>query len=135
MFEISDIYKVTYMTNRFAYVGLLRNEKRFNIGDNVFVAIADNRIIRTTIVGVELPPVENHDYIYKIRIPKEWVKENCPEWIDFNESEKYEFTLICDRIFSSIEEAKQSAIKNANRMHELELQQIEIYFKQFESSK
>ncbi len=49
---IKEIYKVNYMKDHFAYCGTLRNEKRFNINDNVFVAMG-SEIFRTKVLGVE----------------------------------------------------------------------------------
>jgi hypothetical protein len=39
--------------------------------------------------------------------------------------------LICDDIFNTVEEAKQSAIDQLNKMTELQRKEIERYFKQF----
>ena len=69
--EIKDIYSVNYMKDHFNYVGTLRNEKRFNIGDNVLFTMMAREIFRGRIIGIELPPTDNPDYLYKIQIKKE----------------------------------------------------------------
>ena len=70
---INGIYKVNYMAQRgcFTYVGLLRNEKRFNINDQVFFSTGNGTIFPGTIVGVDLEPYDNQEYKYKIRIKKQ----------------------------------------------------------------
>lgn len=122
MIEIKDIYKVNFMKDKFAYCGLLRNQKRFNINDDVFFSIGSHQIFKGVIIGVELPPEQNPEYKYKVRIP---------EQLCVCENDVYE-NLICDNIFYSIGEAKTSALKNLDRMRELQEKKINAYFKQFE---
>lgn len=111
------------MRNEFSYVGLLRNEKKFNINDDVFVGYEHTGMFRGKIVGVELPPKDNPEYRYKVQIPKELCQELQDGTFD---------SLICDNIFNSIEEAKQSTIKNLERMTELQREEIDRYFDRFE---
>lgn len=115
---IENIYRVEYMKNNFSYVGTLRNEKKFNIEDVVFFAINGNEIACGKIIGVERTVSDNPDYIYKIQVPKELVT--------FNKGEVTE--LKCDRIFSSVDEAKESALQNLFKMSKLQRDQIEKYF-------
>lgn len=128
MSNIEEIYKMHYMRDEFAYVGLLRNQKKFNLNDNVFFVIKGNEIARGEIVGVELLPAENPEYRYKVRIP-----ESIAVNPEFNKDgvSKSCAVLICDYIFSTIDEAKQSAIDNLERMSKLQLNEIERYFSQF----
>ena len=58
------------MRNELSYVGTLRNAKRFNINDDIFYALGQE-IIKGRIVGVELPPTQNPEYIYKVDLPEE----------------------------------------------------------------
>jgi hypothetical protein len=125
---ISDIYKVEYMRNRISYIGLLRNEKKFNINDNVFFAYGE-KIFRGKIVGVELLPAENPEYKYKVQLSEDLmpIRYTQPESV-----KPVEYgNLICDDIFNTVEEAKQSAIDQLNKMTELQRKEIERYFKQF----
>lgn len=119
---INDIYKVCYMKNKFEYVGLLRNAKRFNINDKVFFALEGNSIAFGRIVGVQLLPRENPEYTYEITISEELVKQH-----DVN------ITMIrtCDKIFNTVEEAKESALKNLEHMYNLQSEELERYFAQF----
>lgn len=111
------------MQGKFTYVGTFRNEKRFNIGDDVFFSPDGHSIVRGQVVGVELPPEWNSDFLYKIRIPDGALNRE-----DINNS-----VLKCDRIFRSLDEARDSAKQKANRMHELEMKEIDTYFNQFET--
>jgi hypothetical protein len=125
---ISDIYKVEYMRNRISYIGLLRNEKKFNINDNVFFAYGE-KIFRGKIVGVELLPAENPEYKYKVQLSEDLmpIRYTQPESV-----KPVEYgNLICDDIFNTVEEAKQSAIDQLKKMTELQRKEIERYFKQF----
>jgi len=124
--EITDIYKVNYLRDSFAYVGLLRNQKKFNINDNVWFSPSkyQGQIVRGIIKGVELPPDENPEYIYKIQIPEMIAKDNNYDTAEFP-------NIICDSIFSTIEEAKESAKKNCEIMYKLQNEEIERYFEKF----
>lgn len=131
--EIKEIYSVNYMKNNFSYVGTFRNEKRFNIEDNVFFSIGRD-IFRGRIIGIELPPTDNPDYLYKIQIPKEIINKQLYgkyDGFDTDEAPK-KVVLKCSSMFSTIQEAKESAIENLHRMYKLQREEIENYFKQFE---
>lgn len=123
--EITNIYKVTYQNKPDKYFGFLRNEKKFNIRDNVFVAYGNDNIFRGIVMGIELTDSDNPEAIYKIEIPKGLIT-------DFDGNDKTNIKCNCDYIFSSLEEAKESRIKQANIMFDLELKNIEKFFKQFE---
>jgi len=119
------------MKGRFSYVGLLRNEKIFNINDKVFFSINNHDIAFGRIVGVELPPEDNPEYKYKIELPEELVRQRLghKDFYEGKDIDKVE--LHCGTIFTTIEEAKESALKNLERMAELQKKEIERYFKQF----
>lgn len=133
MNTINEIYRLNFMNNYWSYIGLLRNEKRFNLNDNVFFVINKNEIARGVIVGVELPPEQNPQYRYKIKLPEDLIRQRMDqdEWYKDNPNFGT-VTLICDSIFNNIKEAKESAIKKLNHMFELQSEDIERYFKQFE---
>ncbi len=123
--EIRDIYRVQYMEHGYAYAGTLRNEKKFNINDIVFVGVK-NTIMKCRVIGVELELDQNPNYIYKLHIPKDAVNDD---------SEVETMKITCSTIFSSLEDAKKSAIQNLQRMAKLQLSEINSFFKQFEHLK
>lgn len=129
--EIKDIYSINYMKDHFNYVGTLRNEKRFNIGDNVFFSIGRD-IFRGRIIGIELPPTNNPDYLYKIQIPIEIINKELYSLSNLVLPELKTIVLKCSDMFNTVQEAKESAIENLHRMAELQREEIENYFKQFE---
>jgi hypothetical protein len=130
MYNIGEIYKVHYMKHRFAYVGLLRNEKQFNIHDKVFFVINGNEIAKGKIVGVELPIAENPEYSYKVEIAEDWIREKN-EWKELTQTALEIMTLDCESIFGTIKEAKESATENLERMYKLQKEEIDRYFEQF----
>lgn len=131
MITIKNIYRVQYMKDTFSYVGLIRNEKKFNINDKVFFAINGNEISFGRIVGVELPPIDNPEYQYKIQLPEELIRERMA-FKDFNEGQGIDSVVLnCDSIFSSIKEAEESAKRNLERMYTLQMEEITRYFSQF----
>jgi hypothetical protein len=124
--NIDNIYKVSFQNSYDRYYGFLRNEKKFNIGDSVFVAYGDDSIFRGIVRGIELQDSLNPEIIYKIEIPKELV-------YDFiEETNTTSLRMNCNHIFYSLEDAKQSRIRQSNKLHKLELENIERFFNQFE---
>ena len=123
--EIKNIYKVSFQNSWDRYYGFLRNEKTFNIGDSVFIGYGNESIFRGIVMGVELTDNENPEAIYKIQIPNGLV-------YDFDDNEKTSLKLTCKYIFNCLEDAKESRIKQSNKLHKLELESIEKFFKQFE---
>jgi hypothetical protein len=122
--EINNIYKVSFQNSWDRYYGFLRNEKKFNIGDSVFIGYANESIFRGIVMGVELTDDENPTAIYKIQIPNKLV-------YDFDGNEETSLKLTCKYIFNSLEDAKESRIKQSNKLHELEIENIERFFNQF----
>lgn len=123
MMTIRDIYKTTFQNHYQKYQGLLRNAKRFNVGDSVFIGYGEDCIFRATIRGVTLDDdFQNPEFIYKVEIPKEIA-------VDFDDNYR---EVICDTIFNSIEEAKASRLEQCRRMYELEVDNINGFFKQYE---
>lgn len=121
---IDNIYKVRFENHYDKYYGFLRNEKKFSIGDDVFVSYGNNSIFRGQIRGVELSDDLNPEINYKIEIPKGLV-------FDFDGKENTSLRLNCNHVFSSLDDAKESRIKQLNKMHKLELENIERFFNQF----
>lgn len=120
---ITNIYKTTFQNHYQKYQGLLRNAKRFNVGDLVFIGYGDNCIFKTTIRGVTLSDdFQNPEFIYKVEIPKEIA-------LDFDDNYR---EVICDTIFNTIEEAKSSRLAQAKRLYDLEVENINSFFKQFD---
>lgn len=134
MYQIKEVYRLNYMRDSFSYVGTLRNQKRFNLNDNVFFAINGNEIARGEIVGIELPPVDNPDYSYKIKLPEELIRNQMKKSEFYDGVGFDKVSLHCDRIFNTIDEAKESAKKNLEHMYELQGKEIERYFSQFSDS-
>ena len=123
--EINNIYKVRFYNKYEKYYGFIRNEKEFNIGDNVFIGHSNDSIFRGIVRGVELTDdYDNPTRTYKVQIPNGLV-------YNFEGNEETSLKLDCDRIFDSLEDAKQSRIMQLNKMHRLELESIEKFFKQF----
>ena len=121
---IDNIYKVRFENYYDKYYGFLRNEKKFSLGDDVFVSYGDNSIFRGQIRGIELSDDLNPEIYYKIEIPKGLV-------FDLYGKENTSLRLNCNYVFSSLDDAKESRIKQLNKMHALELQSIDLFFNQF----
>ena len=128
---INEIYRLRFMQDSWSYVGLLRNEKVFNLHDKVFFTINGNEIAKGEIVGVELPPEQNPEYKYKIKLPEDLIRQRMGD--DFYKGKNFDkVTLICDNIFSTIEEAKESAIAQLEKLYKLQKEEIESYFNQWD---
>ena len=129
---INNIYRVQYLKDRFTYMGTCRNEKVFKIGDVIWFSPSayQGEIAKGLIRGIELPPDENPEYVYKIEIPQDYVDDR-----NFSK-QKGEFENIkCDSMFSTLEEAKESAIKRCDYNYKAQKEEIERYFAQFEKPK
>lgn len=121
---IDNIYQARFSRDYEVYLGTLRNQKKFSIGDNVFVGYGKDKIFRGLIRGIELEDDLNPNIYYKIQIPRGLLR-------DFKGNEETSLSLTCQYIFNSVEEAKQSRIDQLNKMHDLELESIERFFNQF----
>lgn len=106
--------------SRISFVGLLRNAKKFELNQKVFIS-SEGKMVQCRIVGVELPPVDNPEYKYKVELPK-----------DFVSKENERVSLTCNYIFSTIEEAKESAMAELDKNYKLNKENIERYFKKYE---
>lgn len=116
--RIVNIETYPYHSGIINFAGTLRNEKKFELFQDVFI-LYNGKMHRCKIVGIVLPPIDNPDYIYTVEIPKELVDKD-------NERVSYQ----CDKIFSTLEEAKRSALK-ANRIkYELNRDNILKFFEE-----
>lgn len=119
--RIIDIEQYVYHGNTIRFAGTLRNEKEFELFQDVFI-LHDNKMYQCKIVGKELPPKSNPEFIYKIELPKELIEEN-------------RISRTCKNIFSSIEEAKESALSHLEMMYNLNKTNILEFFNQYENKK
>ena len=124
MATINGIYKEIINRDRIAYIGLLRNKKKFNINDIVFFAYNGGEIAKGRIIGVEIGVGDNPEYKYKIQLSEE-VIENRPE-ITAN--------IICDHIFYDINEARTSALSSLEQKYRQAMENIDDYFGKLEDS-
>ncbi len=123
---LDNIYKVQFQNSWDRYYGFLRNENKFDIGESVFISYGNDSIFRGIIKGIELQDRLNPEIIYKVEIPRGLA-------YDFiEETDLTSLKMNCDHIFRSIEDAKESRIKQINKLHRLELENAEKFFKQFE---
>lgn len=130
IFEI-ETYKINKHSIQFA--GRLRNEKRFNLLQDVFIE-SNGAMYQCKIIGIELPPNDNPEYRYLIELPKELIRLRENEnYFCLNEV-KDRISLTCENIFSSIDEAKESALLHLDRMYNLNKENIINFFKQYESN-
>jgi hypothetical protein len=124
--RIFDI--ITYKgSNRFdsvQFIGLLRNEIKFDLHENVFIE-AKGKMMQCKIVGIELPLDVNGQYKYKVELP-----EAIFDY--FSEKETTRITLICDYIFRNIEDAKKSAYEKINLDYKLNKERVDAFFKRYE---
>jgi hypothetical protein len=126
---IDRIVKIeTYKTysNNIEFAGTLRNEKKFQMLQKVFI-LCGEAMYQCRIIGVELPPASNPEYIYKIELPQELIEKREGEnYIQYGEKDRVSRT--CEDIFNTIEEAKESALKKLDHYYELNKGNIEKFF-------
>ena len=119
---IKDVFHFPWMRDHIGYAGTLRNEKKFNLDDDVYIDFK-SYLVRGRIIGVEKIPNENPEYIYKV-----WIPENIVKKIDPKIGCGMYESLTCQYIFSSKEEAMQSSMKRLETDYKLAKEQIERYF-------
>jgi len=160
MREINDIYKINHR-NSADFRGTLRNERRFQYNQRVFIGSGYGENIKlypAIIKGVKDDKDDmNPNYIYDVQIPN-WVVEEIKTETsdlyskelaeipfynfrlrkqvkqyqkDFKEDEVKYRSLCCDRIFTSVEQAKESVLKNHEVMTKLNRENIDKYFDRF----
>ena len=123
--RIQEIETYSNYSNTITFAGTLRNQYKFEMHQVIFIKSGD-KMVQCKIVGIELPPSENPDYIYKVEIPKEFVDED-------KSTKSNRVSLICSHIFESIEDAKKSAIKEIEMKFKLNVESINRYFEQYEN--
>jgi hypothetical protein len=114
-----------------SFAGTLRNEKKFELHQNVFIE-SHGMMHQCRIVGIELPPAENPEFRYLIEIPKELVELLDGEYSSGLGMVKDRISKTCKNIFSTVEEAKQSALKELDHKYKLNKDNIERFFKRYE---
>ena len=129
--KITGIYGLKYQKyDPITHIGYLTNERKFNINDNVWFCPSDRHgeIVGGVIIGLELvqyPSIEREEYRYKIKLPAESVR-----FINGFNNMQYD-DITCEKIFTSLSEAKECAIKKCLEMYNLQMKEIEDYFSQF----
>lgn len=138
--RILDIQPYSGKTNYgdIAFSGRMRNEKVFQLNQIVFILHA-NKMYQCKIVGIELPPISNPNYTYRIELPKEFIQPELTEEERELFGEEYiekemqgRISRRCDYIFESIEEAKESALKQLDIQYKLNKEHVERFFKEYE---
>jgi hypothetical protein len=133
---IDRIVKIqTYKThsNNVEFAGTLRNEKKFQMLQKVFI-LCDEVMYQCRVIGIELPPASNPEYIYKIELPQELIEKREGEsYIQYGEKDRVSRT--CKDIFGTIEEAKESALRKLDHYYELNKENIEKFFENHEKKK
>lgn len=129
---IYDILRLSYMKESFSYIGKLRNEQVFNIGQSVFFSPSEYQgcLFRGIIVGIELTNQENPEYLYKIQIPEEMAVLADEE----NENKIFE-KINCSSIFNSVAEAKASALQNCEHLYKVQTEAINLFFSRYTKTK
>lgn len=125
----------TYKINKYSiqFAGRLRNEKRFNLLQDVFIE-SNGAMYQCKIIGIELLPNENPEFKYLIELPKELIELRENENFACLDEIKDRTSRTCENIFSSIDEAKESALLHLDRMYNLNKENIIKFFKQHESN-
>jgi hypothetical protein len=119
MNRIINIEQYRYHSGQINFAGTLRNAKKFELFQDVFI-LHDDKMVQCRIVGIELPPSDNPDYTYKIELPKEFIKDQT-----------LRVSKTCSTIFSSLEEAKESAMRELDSKYRLNKENIERFFNQY----
>ena len=123
MYGIKEIYETrigtTYQFNGYG----LRNDTKFAIDDHIFIGFYDGTIAVCKVIGVEKTDSENPDYIYKVKVPKGIIGS-------VTEDEQV-YSVACDKLFKTIEDAKSSALSHTELMYKQQKGEIESYFNQF----
>ena len=113
-----ETYKI-YSEIRFS--GTLRNEKKFELMQNVFV-LSEGTLHECTIKGIEIENSENPNYIYKIDVPEKLIQND----------NKKRISRTCEDVFSTVIEAKESALALIDQYYELNKNNINQFFEKYE---
>ena len=133
--RILEIETYPIGSHSIAFAGTLRNEKRFELFQTVFIE-SHGSMYQCRIVGIELPPNDNPTFRYLIELPEELIElneEKNKDYIDLGEP-KDRISKTCGTIFTTIEEAKESALEQLERKYKLNLENVERFFKRYEKT-
>ena len=114
-----------------AFAGKLTNQKKFELHQKVFIE-SHGMMHQCKIVGISLPPAENPEYEYLIEIPQELVDLRDDEYYTSLDMIKDRISRTCKNIFSTVEEAKESALKELEHKYKLNKDYIDNFFKRYE---
>jgi len=120
------------------YKCTLRNEKKFGLGDNVFFSTSRYQceyerallLMRGQICGVYMTDDENPEYTYDVKI----LSDLNTDAVFLERKGDIIKGLFCDTIFSSVEEAEQSALSAGKGWYEDYLSAVERFFKDFKET-
>lgn len=120
--DIEHIIEVRRYKNHTSMTGTLRNQRRFNINDEVWLASYSNEILffRAIVTGVWLSKDENPDYLYEVIIPKSVASKAITHNLKL-EGEKRD-SIKCDRLFESIEQATEESIKRLRDIYNIDME-------------
>ncbi|CAB4149086.1 hypothetical protein UFOVP523_42 [uncultured Caudovirales phage] len=124
--RIVEIENYKTNSNAIEFVGTLRNEKKFEMLQKVFI-LCDETMYQCRIIGIELTLSSNPEYIYKIELPQELIEKREGEsYIQYGEKDRVSKT--CEDIFNTIKEAKESALKKLDLNYKLNKENITRFF-------
>jgi hypothetical protein len=128
--RIVNIETYPISSGSIAFAGTLRNLKKFELHQKVFIE-SHGMMHQCKIVGISLPPSENPEYEYLIEIPERLVELREGEYHGGLYNVKDRISKTCENIFSTVEEAKESALHELEKKYKLNLDYIERFFKQY----
>ena len=125
MKNITKITKYCLGKGKFEYRGTFRNKYKFDLYEKVY--FTTNRynsamLAIGIIVGIQTSVSDNPENLYTIQLTEDCLNEQNPD----NETSFKD--IICDTIFRTKEEAKQSALEQIKRNFELSKEAIEYFF-------
>ena len=129
--RIVNIETYPISSGTIAFAGTLRNEKKFELHQKVFIE-SHGMMHQCKIVGISLPPANNPEYEYLIEIPQELVDLRDDEYYAAHDIIKDRISRTCKNIFSTVEEAKESALEELDKKYTLNKDNIINFFKRYE---
>lgn len=128
MEAINNIYS-KHLKDRWAFAGDYISDKKFLLGDNVFFSAYSGVIFNGRILGISFARGDESKFEYKIEVPQalvDYAEQNFPSpW----NADK--ISVPCNLVFSSPEEARDSAVMELERTYTLSKEEISRYFSQF----
>lgn len=119
--------KIKIYNGKFDFLSMgttLRNGRKFNIEDRVYVLVSDEYLKSTDKIVIIAGIIVGIDYrLGNINTPSEYYyKVQLLENSEYGEP----FNGNCDRIYNSIEELKEDLIEKVKNLYELQLREIEL---------